>query len=151
MTKLIVEDRIERPPKDLFEAIVSPESLSAFFTAESSAALVPGTTVTWRFGHVDATFEVHVGDVESDRLVTWEWPGGKVTVELAEDGAGATRITITEDPVGDGSGGSDNPAGGAWAVGQAQGWTYFVCALRAWLLHGIRHFGLSDAIRVTLV
>ncbi|MZD08881.1 hypothetical protein GTW43_27955 [Streptomyces sp. SID5785] len=143
MTKLIVEDRIDRPPKDVFEAIVSPESLSAFFTAEASAAMVPGTTVTWRFGHVDAAFDVEIGDVEADRLITWRWPGSEVTVELADEG-GATRITITEDTVGDG------PDGAARAVGQTQGWVYFVCALRAWLLHGIRHFGLSGAIRVTL-
>ncbi|MFI7010900.1 SRPBCC domain-containing protein [Streptomyces sp. NPDC050145] len=143
MTKLIVEDRIDRPAKDVFEAIVSPESLSSFFTAEASAAMVPGTTVTWRFGHVDATFDVEIGEIEADRLITWRWPA-EVTIRLAQED-GATRITITEDQMGDGS------EGAARAVGQTQGWTYFVCALRAWLVHGIRHFGLSDAIRAALV
>ncbi|WP_338694748.1 SRPBCC domain-containing protein [Streptomyces sp. Q6] len=143
MTKLIVEDRIDRPVKDVFNTIVSPEGLSSFFTAEASAPMIPGTTVTWRFGHVDATFEVRIGEIETDRLISWSWPGGDVAITLA-DADGATRLTITEQPMGDGV------EGAAHAVGQTQGWTYFVCGLRAHLLHGIRHFGLSDAIRATV-
>ncbi|MEV1022570.1 SRPBCC domain-containing protein [Streptomyces sp. NPDC050264] len=144
MTKLIVEDRIDRPVEDVFRAIVTPEGLSSFFTAEASAAMVPGTTVTWRFGHVDATFEVLIGEIEPDRLISWTWPGGQVTIELA-DADGGTRLTVTEQPMADGI------EGAAQAVGQTQGWTYFMCGLRAHLLHGIRHFGLSDAIRATVV
>ncbi|MGY0022794.1 SRPBCC domain-containing protein [Streptomyces sp. cg35] len=144
MTKLIVEDRIDRPVADVFRTIVTPDGLSSFFTAEASAAMVPGTTVTWRFGHVDATFDVRIGEIETDRRISWSWPGGDVAIELADD-AGATRLTITEQPMADGI------EGAARAVGQTQGWTYFVCGLRAYLLHGIRHFGLSDAIRATVV
>ncbi|MFD8569521.1 hypothetical protein [Streptomyces sp. NPDC057694] len=147
MTKLIVEDRIDRPVKDVFEAIVTVEGLSGFFVARTSAPMVPDTTVTWSFPHVDAEFDVEIGAIETDRLVSWNWPGGHVTIELAEsgtEGAGATALTITEQPMGDG------PEGAALAVGQTQGWTYFVCTLRAYLLHGIRHFGLSDGIRATL-
>ncbi|MFF1689058.1 MULTISPECIES: SRPBCC domain-containing protein [unclassified Streptomyces] len=143
--KLIVEDRIDRPVKDVFNSIVSPEGLSSFFTADASAPMIPGTTVTWRFGHVDATFDVEVGPVETDRLISWSWLGGDVTIELerADDGA-ATLLRITEEPMGEGL------QGAARAVGQTQGWTYFVTGLRAHLLHGIRHFGLSGAIRVTV-
>ncbi|MEV3854731.1 SRPBCC domain-containing protein [Streptomyces sp. NPDC050095] len=144
MAKLIVEDRIDRPVKDVFNTIVSPEGLSSFFTSEASAAMIPGTTVTWRFGHADATFDVRIGEIETDRLISWSWPGGDVTIELAAEEE-ATRLTITEQPMGDGV------EGAARAVGQTQGWTYFVCDLRAYLEHGIRHFGLSDAIRATVV
>ncbi|WP_372352079.1 SRPBCC domain-containing protein [Streptomyces sp. KL116D] len=147
MTRLIVEDRIDRPVKDVFNTIVTPEGLSSFFTAEASAPMVPGTTVTWRFGHVDATFDVQIGEIETDRLISWSWPGGDVTIELAalETSGAATRLTITEQPMPEGT------EGAARAVGQTQGWTYFVCGLRAHLVHGIRHFGLSDSIRATVV
>ncbi|NEB73735.1 hypothetical protein G3I40_00505 [Streptomyces sp. SID14478] len=144
MTKLIVEDRIDRPVSEVFQAIVTPEGLSSFFTAEASAAMAPGKTVTWRFGHVDATFEVEIGEIETDRLISWTWHGRRVAIGLA-DVEGATRLTITEQPMAAGT------EGAAEAVGQTQGWTYFVCALRAYLLHGMRHFGLSDAIRATVV
>ncbi|MFI0239364.1 SRPBCC domain-containing protein [Streptomyces sp. NPDC016845] len=145
MTKLMVEDRIDRPAADVFRAIVSPDGLSSFFTAEASAAMVPGTVVTWRFGHVDATFDVEIGEIETDRLISWRWPGADVTIELADADGGGTHVTVTEQPMGDGI------EGAARAVGQTQGWTYFVCGLRAYLLHGIRHFGLSAAIRATVV
>ncbi|MBO1331845.1 SRPBCC domain-containing protein [Streptomyces sp. VRA16 Mangrove soil] len=143
MTKLIVEDRIDRPAKDVFEAIVTVEGLSSFFVATTSGPMVPGTTVTWSFPHVDATFDVAIGEIEPDRFVSWSWPGGQVTIELAETGGG-TALTITEQPMG------DDVEGAARAAGQTQGWTYFVCTLRAHLLHGIRHFGLSDGIRATV-
>ncbi|MYW65230.1 ATPase [Streptomyces sp. SID8379] len=146
MTKLIVEDRIDRPVKDVFEAIVTVEGLSGFFVERTSAPMVPGTTVTWSFPHVDVEFDVEMGEIEPDRLVSWSWPGGQVTIELAPAGTsgGATALTITEQPMDDGI------EGAARAAGQTQGWTYFVCTLRAYLLHGIRHFGLSDGIRATL-
>ncbi|MFJ9041258.1 SRPBCC domain-containing protein [Streptomyces sp. NPDC102406] len=142
--KLIVEDRIDRPAGEVFRAIVTPDGLSSFFTTEASAAMVPGATVTWRFGHADAAFDVTVGEIETDRLISWTWPGAQVTIALADED-GATRLTITEQPMGDGI------EGAARAVGQTQGWTYFVCGLRAHLIHGLRHFGLSDAIRATVV
>ncbi|MFJ4714574.1 SRPBCC domain-containing protein [Streptomyces sp. NPDC088785] len=145
MTQLIVEDRIARPAKDVFEAIVTVEGLSGFFVERTSAPMVPGTTVTWSFPHADVAFDVEVGEIETDRLVSWTWPGGRVAVELRETGPGVTALTITERPTGPGS------EGAARAVGQTQGWTYFVCTLRAYLLHGLRHFGLSDGIRATLV
>jgi uncharacterized protein YndB with AHSA1/START domain len=144
MTKLIVEDRIECPVKDVFHTIVTPDGLSSFFTSEASAAMAAGTTVTWRFGHADAAFDVLIGEIETDRLISWTWPGGEVTIDLADED-GATRLTVTERLTGDGT---DDAAR---AVGQTQGWTYFACGLRAYLLHGIRHFGLSDAIRATVV
>ncbi|MFI7388024.1 SRPBCC domain-containing protein [Streptomyces sp. NPDC049813] len=144
MTKLIVEDRIERPVAEVFRTIVTPDGLSSFFTAEASAGMTPGTTVTWRFGHVDATFDVEIGEIETDRLISWTWPGGQVTIELA-DADGATRLTVTEQPMGEGT------EGAARAAGQTQGWTYFMCGLRAYLQHGLRHFGLSDAIRATVL
>ncbi|MEU6842160.1 SRPBCC domain-containing protein [Streptomyces sp. NPDC046716] len=144
MTKLIVEDRIDRPVKDVFEAIVTVEGLSGFFVERTSAPMVPGTTVTWTFPHVDAEFDVEIGEIEPDRLVSWSWPGGQVVIELRETGSGATALTVMEQPMGDGIEGAGR------AVGQTQGWTYFVCTLRAYLLHGIRHFGLSDGIRATV-
>jgi uncharacterized protein YndB with AHSA1/START domain len=140
--ELKIRDRIARPASEVFETIISDEGLSRFFTAKGSAPLVEGTTVTWYFGHVDTEMRVEVKKIVPNSLISWTWPavvgGTTVAIALHSEGPDATLLEITE------SGLPENTEGAAMAVGQTQGWTYFISGLRAYLLHGIEHFGLSN-------
>lgn len=145
---LNVQDSIARPVAEVYETIVSAEGLCKFFTSRASAPLTEGAVVTWSFGHADAEFQVKVGALVPNRSIAWTWPadgGDTVTIELRPDGPDATLVEITESAA--------RPLSldsAAWAVGQTQGWTYFVTTLRAYLVHGIEHFGLSDRIQATV-
>lgn len=73
MTRLIVEDRVERPAAEVLHTIVRPEGLSAFF--------------------------------ETDRPISWRRPGADARIGPADDDGG-TRLTGTEQPMGDGAEGA---------------------------------------------
>ena len=59
--KFDVYAKIDRPVADVFDAVVNPERLSAYFTTGgASAALAEGATVLWKFADCPGEFPVRV-------------------------------------------------------------------------------------------
>jgi len=128
-----ISERIARPVRDVFEAIVDPGQMAGYFISHGSGRMTAGQSVEWKFADVGATLAVDVIEATSERVVfDWTASGSKarVTIELAADGD-ATKLAITE------SGWRTSNDGIKRALGQTQGWTDFACCLKAYLLHGV--------------
>jgi uncharacterized protein YndB with AHSA1/START domain len=128
-----VDDRIARPIAEVFEAIVEPAKMAGYFISRGSGRMTAGERVEWEFGDVGAKLVVGVIEVNEQRIVfDWDASGStaRVTIRLAWE-AGATRLEITE------SGWPMTEQGVKRALGQTQGWTNFLCCLKAFVQHGI--------------
>jgi len=133
-----VSARIAKPVAEVFDAVVSPKKLSAYFTTirGASAPLVAGTTVTW-WGEVP----VEVDQVVPGKRITLRWdarvPKGEkpyktridMSFEALDDGA--TLVTIAE------AGWRDGEAGLRKSYVNCEGWSQMLCCMKAYLEHGI--------------
>lgn len=133
-----VSGRIARPPAAVFDAVVNPASLSAYFTTVggASAPLVQGTTVTW-WGEVPVTVDA----VEAPARIVLRWPAHGSAGETAY----RTRIEMRFEPLDDGAT-LVTIAETGWRRGEpgernsylnCEGWTQMLCSLKAWLEYGI--------------
>lgn len=134
-----VSARISKPVAEVFDAVVNPAKLSAYFVTTgggASAPLVEGSTVTW-WGDVP----VEVEQVLRDRKIVLRWDGGagegqphvKTRVEMKFDQLddGGTMVTIAE------GGWQESAAGLRKSYLNCEGWTQMMCCMKAWLEHGI--------------
>jgi len=141
--KLKVSGRIAKPVHEVFEAVADPRQLSGYFTTGGAEGrLETGSTVTWDFADFPGAFPVKVVEVIKDKRIVLNWgaaegaaidPSGDTTVtmtfEALEDGR--TLVTITETGWGETQKGFDS------AMGNTEGWTGMLCAMKAFLEHGI--------------
>lgn len=134
---------VGRPPRDVFEAVADPEKLSAYFTTGGAKGrLEEGATVTWDFHDFPGAFPVEVDEVVEDDRIAIRWdasedgkPAGYQTVVTFRfspvDGGERTRIEVEE------HGWRDSGAGLQASYGNCMGWSQMLCALKAWVEHGI--------------
>src|SRR5690554_4563493 len=149
--KFRVAARIARPVETVFEAVVDPDQLSSYFTTGGAQGrLETGATVTWDFHDYPGAFPVRVVvGVPNERIVLrWEASEGEapnvegVTMEIA---GYETTVTMTFKALDDGrtlveiaeEGWRFNEGGLQASYGNCQGWSQMLCALKAWLEHGI--------------
>jgi uncharacterized protein YndB with AHSA1/START domain len=133
-----VSARISKPVGEVFDAVVDPNKLGAYFVTTgggASAPLVEGSTVIW-WGDVP----VEVEKVVRDEKIVLRWDGGAV-----EDQDYKTRVEMKFDRLDDG-GTMVTIAEGGWQESQAglqksylncEGWTQMICCMKAWLEYGI--------------
>lgn len=136
-----VAARIGRPVHEVFEAVVDPTTLSRYFTTGGAQGrLEQGATVRWDFADAPGAFPVHVVEVVPDSRIVLRWAGADdggppyettvtVTFEALEDRR--ALVTITEE------GWRDTEGGRAASYGNCEGWTQMLCAMKAWLEHGV--------------
>ena len=141
---------VSRPPAEVFEAVAEPAQLSSYFTTGgASGRLEAGKTVTWDFHDFPGAFPVEVDEVvPNERIVLrWEATEGAVDHEAGtyEPGGYQTIVTMTFEPIGADrtkvsiaeGGWRATQAGLAASYGNCMGWSQMLCALKAWLEHGI--------------
>ncbi len=142
--KFEVTARINRPVPDVFEAVVNPEKLSAYFTTGGAKGRIEeGTTVVWDFHDFPGAFPVNVVEVEKDRRIVLEWQAEDV--DKKKDEIYNSTVTMRFEPTDDGrtivsiaeEGWRATPNGLKSSYGNCQGWTQMQCALKAYLEHGI--------------
>ncbi len=142
--KFDVTVRIDRPVAEVFEAVVNPEKLSAYFTTGGAKGRIEtGATVTWDFHDYPGAFPVKVVEVEKDRRIILQWQAEDVDKE--KDEPYNSTVTMRFEPMDDGrtlvsiaeEGWRDTPNGLKASYGNCQGWTQMQCALKAYLEHGI--------------
>lgn len=134
-----VSARISKPVAEVFDAVVNPAKLSAYFVTTgggASAPLVEGSTVTW-WGDIP----VEVEQVLRHQKIVLRWDGGagegrppvKTRVEMKFDQLddGGTMVTIAE------GGWLESAAGLRKSYLNCEGWTQMMCCLKAWLEYGI--------------
>ena len=149
--KFRVAARIAKPVHEVFEAVADPQQLSAYFTTGGAKGrLETGATVTWDFSDFPGAFPVEVIEVVPDERIVLEWKasegeapnvaGGEmiaadynttVTMSFKALDDGRTLVEIAEE------GWRDNQGALKASYGNCQGWSQMLCALKAWLEHGI--------------
>ena len=142
--KFEISGRINRPVAEVFEAIVNPEQLSGYFTTGGARGRIEtGTTVHWDFHDFPGAFPVTVVEVEKDRRIILQWEADCG----ADEGADVRNTTVTMrfEPLEDGrtlvsiaeEGWPKTGAGLKSSYGNCSGWMQMLCALKAYLEHGV--------------
>jgi uncharacterized protein YndB with AHSA1/START domain len=130
-----VDIGIARMSREVFDAIVDPDKMSRYFISRSSGRPEPGKTLTWYFDDVSAEVEVKVVEVVQDQRLAFTWGASgqekRVTIDVAADSLGATAVNVTE-----GTWESDEEGIRAYGE-QIQGWTSFLCCLKASVEHSV--------------
>lgn len=142
--KFRVAGRIARPVAEVFEAVVSPQHLSRYFTTGgANGRIESGATVTWDFHDFPGAFPVKVIDVAKNEKIVLQWAANEAN---ATDGKGYdTTVTMTFAPVDENrtlvtiseEGWRETEGGLTASYGNCEGWTMALCAMKAWLEHGI--------------
>ncbi|HEY8351635.1 MAG TPA: SRPBCC family protein [Sphingomonadales bacterium] len=139
--KFRVAGRIAKPVEEVFEAVADPAKLSRYFTTGGAEGrLETGAVVQWEFADHPGRFPVTVVEVTPPSRIVFRWDadGGDgppyqtevtMTFEALDDGR--TLVTISE------QGWRETPGGLQSSYGNCQGWTQMLCALKAWVEHGI--------------
>jgi len=151
--KFKITGYIARPVHDVFEAVADPDILSRYFTTGGAKGrLETGATVTWDFHDFPGAFPVEVAEVIPDRKIVLRWEayegpppngGGDIPIEAA---AGyQTTVTMEFEPKDDyrtlvtiaEEGWRQTERGLQGSYGNCQGWAQMLCAMKAWVEHGI--------------
>lgn len=145
-----VSGRIARPVADVFEAIVDPKKLSNYFTTGGAKGrLETGATVSWDFADFPGAFPVEVVEVQQNRRIVLRWEANEgVPEENAPvvDAGYFTTVTIDFEPLDDDTrtlvtiseaGWRSTEIGLKASYGNCMGWTQMLCALKAWVEHGL--------------
>ena len=130
-----VQIGVLKPASEIFEAIVDPEKMNKYFISGSTGKMESGKTLNWTWKDFGAELQIKVGKVEKDKTVSFEWNGSGaecvVVITLEPKDENRTLVKVTE---------SDWPAdykGANRCMGQVEGWTNFLCCLKAYLEYGI--------------
>ncbi|WP_226782891.1 SRPBCC family protein [Oceaniglobus trochenteri] len=137
--KFTVAGRISRPVDEVFEAVVSPDRLSKYFTTGGARGrLETGAEVTWDFHDFPGAFPVMVQEVVPNERIVLQWEADHatatwttVTMEFSPLDDNRTLVRISE------FGWPETQAGLTSSFGNCEGWTGMLCAMKAWLEHGI--------------
>ena len=140
--KFRVSARIARPVAEVFEAVVNPAELSRYLTTGGAEGrLETGATVTWEFADFPGRFPVKVVEVVPEQRIVLKWAADDseapapydTTVTMTFEGLddGRTLVTIAEE------GWPETPSGLKASYGNTGGWMQMLCAMKAWLEHGI--------------
>lgn len=130
--QVIVKDRIDARPEDVFDKIQKSRHLCGFFVSESSGDLKSNEQINWTFGDANAQIDIIVKEVKPNEKISFQWQAGahptEVGIDISADGA-ATIIRISE--------GEFDSTAIKKMMEQTQGWTDFLCSLKAYIYTGI--------------
>src|SRR5277367_106037 len=97
-----VQIKIRKPAAEVFDAVVKPDKLSAYFIQSASGPMTEGATVKWRFAEVPGEHDVQVHRVVKNQRISFEWQAAdgdyRILVEIvfAPLDDGATMVQISE-------------------------------------------------------
>lgn len=137
--KFTVAGRISKPVAQVFDAVVEPDRLTQYFTTGGAKGrLMPGAEVIWDFHDFPGAFPVLVQEVVPNQKIVLQWEADQkastwttVTMEFSPLDDGRTLVRISE------FGWPETGDGLASSFGNCEGWTMMLCAMKAWLEHGI--------------
>ncbi len=149
--KFRVAARIAKPVHEVFEAVADPQKLSAYFTTGGAQGrLETGATISWDFHDYPGAFPVYVIEVVPDERIVLEWDASEGEAPNVEGGEMTpvdyrTTVTMSFKPLEDGrtlveiaeEGWRETPGALKASYGNCQGWSQMLCAMKAWLEHGI--------------
>ena len=128
--------KVKKPIAEVFDAVVDPAKMANYFTTSGSACMETGRTVTWFWAdYGDAKADVKVERVSTPSSIVWLWgaTGKETRVEMTFEALAGdlTKVSVQE------TGWEKTDAGIAALAEQTQGWTQFMCGLKAFVEYGI--------------
>src|ERR1700722_19228942 len=87
--KFQVQLKIQRPPAEVFAAVVDPAKLTGYFVQTASGPLAAGATVMWSFAEAPKPIPVTVIEVVPNERIAFEWPAADYN----------TRVEMTFSPL----------------------------------------------------
>jgi uncharacterized protein YndB with AHSA1/START domain len=120
--------------QEVFEAIVDPDKLAKFFVTKSNGRIEEGKSLTWTWEEYKTEKLIRVEKVESNKMISFFWNGSGtdclvvINLEAKKEN---TNAIITE------SSWPPDFKGAKQCMGQVEGWTHFLCCLKAYLEYGI--------------
>ena len=130
-----VKSTIVKPIEKVFHTIIDKNEITKYFVTHSSGDLVENTEIKWEWKDFCAECMVTVLEVEKNKKILFSWSGNKVTTEVEmifkELKTSLTEIVITEKSY------ENTTEGIKKVMQQTQGWTDFICSLKAYLYTGI--------------
>src|SRR5437762_8763336 len=86
---------IRRPPAEVFDAFVNPETITKFWLESTTGPLEKGAQVRWHFMVPGATETVTVTAFESPKRIAFDWSdGNSVNLVFEARGDAATRLAV---------------------------------------------------------
>jgi uncharacterized protein YndB with AHSA1/START domain len=145
--KFSVSARVARPVAEVYEAIADPARLSAYFTTGGAKGRIEtGATVSWDFHDFPGAFPVEVIEAVTNARIVLRWEGHEEPALPADVPKYQTIVTITFVPLDDDTrtlvtiaeeGWRQTEGGLTGSYGNCMGWSQMLCALKAWVEHGI--------------
>ena len=150
--KFRVAARIAKPVAQVFDAVADPDQLSRYFTTGGAKGrLETGATVTWDFHDYPGAFPVEVVEVVPGEKIVLRWDAAEGEQPVAQGGEITpanykTTVTMTFSPLDEGTrtlveireeGWRETQGALDASYGNCMGWSQMLCALKAWLEHGI--------------
>jgi len=146
--KFSVAARIAKPVEEVYEAVVNPDQLSEYFTTGGARGRIEeGASVMWSYHDFPGEYPVQVIQAIPNEKIVLDWqatdedgiavdkPGAdyniRMTMEFKSLEDGRTLVTISE------RGWHSDEDGLKSSYGNCEGWTQMLCALKAWIEHGI--------------
>jgi uncharacterized protein YndB with AHSA1/START domain len=133
--KVNLQMGILKPVHEVFEAIVDPEKMIKYFISKSTGRVEGGKTLKWKWEDFDAEHEIKVIKVEKNKLVSFKWDGSgiecTVIISLEPKSEKQTVVKITEEEW------TPDFEGAKRCMGQVEGWTHFLCCLKAYLEYNV--------------
>ncbi len=130
-----VSDIIMQPLSLVYKSVIEPEKITKYFVSNSSGKLIEGAKIEWEFKDYNVIIKVNVIEIiENEKIMfNWEVSGKKsqITMLFFLQDKNKTKMEIREDLF------EENEEGIAKAMQQTQGWTDFICSLKAYLYAGI--------------
>ena len=133
--KFTVQLKIQRPPEEVFDAVVNPKKLSGYFVSNATGPLVEGKTVKWSFAEAPEPFDIVVRQVVKNEAIIFEWPSSadyntRVEMLFKRLDGGATLVQVSE------RGWKNDETGIKASYGNNGGWMHMLCCLKAFLEFG---------------
>jgi len=150
--KFRVAGRISRPLHEVFEAVADPGKLSNYFTTGGAKGRIEtGATVLWSFHDHPGEFPVEVVEVVPDERIVLRWEAADGEQQVAQGGTVTpggymTEVTMSFSPLDGGErtlveireqGWRETQSALDASYGNCHGWTQMLCALKAWVEHGL--------------
>jgi uncharacterized protein YndB with AHSA1/START domain len=144
--KFKVSGRIAKPVAEVFEAVVDPAELSRYFTTGGAKGrLETGATVMWDFHDFPGAFPVDVVEVVKNEKIVLRWAADDGDPVPSLSAGYQTTVTMIFEPLADGrtlvsiseEGWRETPAGQKASYNNCGGWMQMLCAMKAYLDHGI--------------
>ncbi|MGE0561538.1 MAG: SRPBCC domain-containing protein [Flavobacteriales bacterium] len=129
-----VKDNIANSIEQIYNSIVDSTKLCGYFTTKASGNLEEGKIITWEFENNYKTDINEIKLVQNKQInFTWGTTGSTTNVEIVLTlvNETLTKIEITESSY------PFDEKGVRTALGQTQGWTDFICSLKAYLYANI--------------